>query len=120
LKGEHCFLTTHEEDNIECIEKQMVDNGIDIEAYNKRSSCIFIRFQIIWIIHPEEELIGVDGIMNRILANSKPPYHIEGKAISEINRKEQTASNIDIEYNNFHSNFHKLLGSILYQLAYIF
>jgi hypothetical protein len=35
--------------------------------------------------------------MNRILADLKPTFSIAGKAISDINTKEQIASNIDIE-----------------------
>jgi hypothetical protein len=48
LKGEHCILTTHEEDNIEFIEKPMVDNNIASEGYNKNNLLhIFIIFQIL-------------------------------------------------------------------------
>lgn len=111
LKGEHCILTTHE-DNIEFIENEMADdNYIDVE-YLKKKKLLHIYQITNPMDNQEGELKGCKEIMNTILADSKPPFRLVARAIPEVLTQEQILANINIEHT-YHSNFHDFPGYLM-------
>jgi len=112
LKGEHCILTTHE-DNIEFLENQMTkDDNIDVEYFTKKKKLLHV-YRITNPMNNEEgELKGCQEIMNTIMADSKPPFRLVARAIPEVLTQEQILANINIEHT-YHSCFHNFPGRIM-------
>jgi hypothetical protein len=67
---------------------------IDVEAYKKRN--LLHIYQISSPIQNEEGLSkgGVEDIMNKILADSKPPVRIVSRLIPQVITEEQMEANI--------------------------
>jgi hypothetical protein len=55
---------------------------------------------------------GAEDIMNKILADSKPPFRIVSRLIPPLIMEEQIQANAKIE-STFHSTFHNFAGSLL-------
>jgi hypothetical protein len=109
LKGEHGIITTVQND-IQLIENEMLDTGIDVEGFKKKG--LLHIYQISNPInHPQGLEKGLEVIEDQILADSKPPFRIIAKC-SELDTKEKIESDIVIQ-RTVHSTFHDFPGSVM-------
>lgn len=109
LKGEHGIITTVQDD-IQHIENQMLDNGIDVEGF-KRKGLLHIYQISNPTSYPQGLEKGLEVIRDQILADSKPPYRIVGNC-SELSTKEQIESDTYIQ-RTVHSTFNAFPGSVI-------
>lgn len=109
LKGEHCIYGTH--GDTQYIENQMAYSGINVEDF-KRKNLLHIYQIPNAMDDPEGPLKGAEKIMNKILADSKPPFRVVSVLVPEINTDAQMAAELDIERNR-HASFGNLQCSWL-------
>jgi hypothetical protein len=109
LKGEHCIYGTHGDARF--IENQMAYSGINVEE--------FMRKNLLHVYHipnamddPEGPLKGAEKVVNKILADSKPPFRVVSIFVPEVNTVDQMVAAIDIERNR-HASFNNLQCSWL-------
>ena len=108
-KEEHCILFTH--DNIELIEKEMTDDGINVD-YFKQKNLLHI-YQIKDVMnHPNGIFKGFDEILKKIISDSKPPYWIAGRVIPNVSTTNGIKAELELE-RVVHRNFDDLNCSFL-------
>lgn len=109
LKGEQCIYATN--GDAKFIEDQMSYSGINVEDY-KRKNLLHIYQIPNTMDDPEGALKGAEKIMNKILADSKPPFRVISIFIPEVNTDAEMAAAVDIERSR-HASFSNLQCSWL-------
>ncbi len=109
LRGQHCVYAM--QGDTKSIEDQMAYSGIHVEEFKRKDLLHFYQIPNA-MDDPEGALKGAEKIMNKIFADSKPPFRVVSVFIPEINSDEQMAAALDIE-RNFHSSFSNLQCSWL-------
>ncbi|MBA3977282.1 MAG: MEDS domain-containing protein [Nitrosopumilus sp.] len=110
LKGENCICTTYKND-ISSIEKEMVDNNIDVKEFNKKGLLHLYQMPNL-LKHPKGAIAATEGIINKMFSGLTPPFRLVTRFIGEINTKEQIATNLVLE-QIIHSKFNKFQGLVL-------
>jgi hypothetical protein len=112
LKGQHCFLILPENNNnIQTIEYEMIDVGIDVEDYKKRNLLHILPAPNV-MNHPKGPVEGFFDIMaNDILAGLSPPFRIVARLVPEIRTQMQIEANTNIE-RELHAQFHDFPGGL--------
>ena len=109
LRGQHCVYAMHGDTKI--VENQMAYSGIHVEEFKRNDLLHFYEIPNV-MEDSEGALKGAEKIMNKIFANSKPPFRIVSLFVPEINSDAQMSAALDIEHN-FHSSFSNLQCSWL-------
>jgi hypothetical protein len=115
-KGEHCILTTHENE-IESIEEEMTIVG-DIDVAAAKDKGLLHIYKIPNVLDVDKANGGTDGlkgaenIMSQILLDSKPPYRLVARLIPEIKGEMDAKVHANIE-RTYHSMFDKFPGSLM-------
>ena len=110
LKGESCIYTTHE-DNIDVIEREMAQFGIDVDKYKKKK-----QLHVYKITDPQNDpdglLKGIDRLSQRVIAESKPPFRVVARFIKNYEKEfDRQANMFDERYT--HSSFDEFQGSFI-------
>ena len=109
LRGHHCIYAM--QGDTKFIEDQMAYSGIHVEEFKTKDLLHFYQIPNV-MEDPEGALKGANKIMNKMFANSKPPFRIISLFVSEINSDAQMSAALDIEHI-FHSSFSNLQCSWL-------
>jgi hypothetical protein len=109
LRGQHCIYAMHGDTKF--IEDQMAYSGIHVEEFKRKDLLHFYQIPNV-MDDPEGALKGAEKIMNKILADSKPPFRVVSVFVPKINSDEQMAVGLDIERNR-HSSLSNLQCSWL-------
>jgi hypothetical protein len=112
LKGQHCLLILPENNsNIQTIEYEMKDIGIDVKGYKKRNLLHILPAPNV-MNHPKGPVEGFFDIMsNDILAGLIPPFRLVARLVPDIRTKVQIEANINIE-RKLHAQFHDFPGGL--------
>ena len=109
LRGEHCIYAM--QGDTKFIEDQMAYSGIHVEDFKRKDLLHFYQIPNV-MDDPEGTLKSAEKIMNKIFADSKPPFRVVSVLVPEINSDAQMAAALDIE-RNCHSSFSNLQCSWL-------
>jgi hypothetical protein len=112
-KGENCIYIIHENDDAKSIEKEMMENGIDVKKYIKcRLLTIFTIPDL--LKHPSGVLKGSEEIIDTLFSKLIPnvPFRLVVRLIDKLNTKDQIQANLALE-QYYHSKFENFNGSIL-------
>jgi hypothetical protein len=105
-KGERSVYAILDTENIEAIEREMTDFGINVDKY-KRANLLYIPAVPNPLEHPNGVMSGIQTALQRSLANIPPPYRLTDRLFSTpINRLESnvTRNILDTE-RSFHQSF---------------
>lgn len=113
LKGESCIYSIDDNEDPVSIENEMIDNGIDVEKYNK---CGLLKiFKIPTLVkYSKDVLKGSNEIIDRMFfgLNLNLPFRMVVRMINELNTKEQIEANLTLE-QFYHSKFDRFNGLVL-------
>ncbi len=110
LKGENCIYTTHNDD-IALIENEMINNDIDVKAFNKKGLLKIFKIEDI-MDHPDGLLKGAREIIDGMFSSLKQPFRLVERMFDELYTEEQIEANLTLE-QVCHSNFDKFNGILL-------
>jgi hypothetical protein len=113
LNGEICIYTIFDDDDTSIIEKEMINNTINVECFNKRGLLTIFKISDL-MKHPKGVLKGSEEILDKILSDPNPskPFRLVIRMIDKLNTKEQIKSNMILE-KYYHSKFDSFNGLIL-------
>jgi hypothetical protein len=113
LKGQEGIHISPENIDISFIKNEMVNNGIDVESFTKKS-LLHIRQISNTRNHKEGSVKGFENIAKEILNDLKSPLHFRTVVMHfpEVKTEEQIASRLVVECT-YHSTFHSFSGSLL-------
>jgi hypothetical protein len=110
---ENCIYSIADKENINTIEKEMDDYGIDSKYYIKNGLLTIFRVPDL-LIHPKGVLAASKEILNKMFSNIDPnrPFRMVARFIDKLRTPEQVESNIMLEKYH-HDKFHNYNGSVL-------
>ncbi len=108
-RGQHCIYAMH--GDTKSTEDQMACSGINVEEYKGKNLLHFYHIPNV-MDDRDGALKGAEKIMNKIFADSKPPFRVVSVFVPEIITDEQMAAGLDIE-RNCHASFSNLQCSWL-------
>ena len=74
--------------DIELIEKEMIDNGIDVEIFYKKGLLNICKIPNI-MEHPKDMIGRTEEIVNKLFCGMIPPFRLVARMINEINTEEE-------------------------------
>jgi hypothetical protein len=113
LKGQDGIHIMPNDVDIESIQNEMADSGIDVESFIK-NGFLHIRQVEDNRSHQNGRVKGFENIAKETLANLKSPSRLRTVTlhIPEVNTEEKIASKLAAEHS-YHSTFHSFGGSLL-------
>lgn len=123
VREEHCIYTTHG-DTTE-VRAAMQRRGLDVEYYEDTKGLLHIVQIEDPMNDPEGLTNGVSKVVQKIFANTKPPYRIVSRWIRAVDTEEGKRANMEVEVmchmgylgklprTNPYSMFRKFQGSMI-------
>ncbi len=106
-KGEHCVYATEEDPGF--IMLAMINNRIPVRDYLRNNLLHIYQIQD----HIESDLIqNARKNLERILADSKPPFRVVSRIVSDVSTVEGISVELKLE-NDFHNSFDGFDGTVI-------
>src|SRR5579875_319711 len=95
VRGEHCIYTTHGDTNE--IRNAMARRGLDVDYYERQRGLLHVLQIDDPMNDPDGLTNGVGKVVNKIFANTRPPYRIVSRWIRDVYSEEGKRANMEVE-----------------------
>ncbi len=113
FRGEHCVYILHERDEIDVMENEMADNGIDVSHFEREGLLHIVKINDL-LTRPEGHMGAFQNLLNDATNKFNPIVRAVGTAVAKVTIGNDYRMDAELQLEkHFHSTFSGFHGSWL-------